>query len=168
MREWVPDDDRSVMGKKVTFTREEAHDWMWDRRPGFHWGKIPREVMERLDLTPLDKLIYSFFCSYGSIGTIARKSEVAGICCTTPKMVEVCITNLAKAGLLKINKRFYPDSKRQMASTYIAIVPPQRFTGKPTHPRFVENDISDIERQIRETFKFDDIELECEASRVQK
>ena len=143
-------DEVNEWGKRVHFTKEQLHEMMWDKLYNLRMFRIPREVMERIDLTSNDKIVYAFLKSF-PCGVKMKKTSIGGVCGLSTYAVASSLYNLEHAGLME-RKTFFDKRKRfSYPSYYRAITPPKRFSGKKI-PRFVNTKIDNIEKVIRNHF----------------
>lgn len=137
-----------IWGIGFGFTQNEAHDLMFDRLPDVREFVIPREVMERIDLPMSAKLIYGVLNAFPS-GCRWRQSEIAGLCGISTATLGTSLMVLEDRGLLKRERE--KKHNGNMPSAYYLIEQPSRFDHFQ-QPKFLSNDISNIEEELKSKF----------------
>lgn len=133
----------------------ECVDYMFSRCPTIDSISIPREVMDRADLTPSAKLLYGLVSRFKN-GMSMRKGEIAGLLGMSPWGVGSSRDALVKAGLITYKRRWITPT-HQMPAVYRAVPPQKRFEGYTHQPKFTKNKIYKIEDDINDYF--DEIKL---------
>lgn len=142
--------DTNVWGKRTHINKYQAHEFMLGRMPGIYQYTIPREVGERVDLTPTAKLIYGFLMSFKKPTLRLFYREIAGMCGLEISAVQTAVYDLVERGLIKKwNTKVTPTLH---GPTLYKIMPlPTRNRVQPI-PSIMKTNITNIEEKIRERF----------------
>lgn len=140
--------EADVWGCSYDYTPEEAHELMYDRLPDYREFILPREIMERLDLTPNAKLVYAVINAFPT-GRRWRMSEISGLTGLSCGNTAMALQLLEDR---KLMARERDDSwNGKLPSKYTVIKEPSRFDHHMM-PKFLQNDIGNIEDELKERF----------------
>lgn len=142
--------DTNVWGKRTRLTKAQAHEYMLGRMPNIHQYPIPREIGERIDITPTAKLIYGFLLSFNKPTLRLFYREIAGMCGLDISAVQTAIYDLVEYGYIKKwNTKITPTLH---GPTLYKIMPRATRNVKPQIPSIMKTNITNIEDKIRERF----------------
>ena len=141
-----------VWGRSQHYTVAQAHEWMYDRLPDLQEFTIPRQVLERLDLSMQAKIIYGVLAAFPRARRW-RYSEISGLTGICSQHVALGLALLEERGLMERER--YKQWNGRLPSKYKLTPEPTRFV-PGTPPRFLTSDISNIEEELKERFIFHD------------
>lgn len=142
--------DTNIWGKKTHITKEEAHEYMLGRMSGLYQYPIPRELAERVDMTPAAKLVYGFMASFRRPTLRLFYREIAGMCGLDIGTTKSAVYDLVEHGYLK--KWNYKIATNLHGPTLYKLMPKKSRNVKPEIPSIMKTDITNIEDKIRERF----------------
>lgn len=144
--------EADIWGYSKPIPAAYAADLMYDRLPDLKEITIPRDVFERTDLSPSAKLIYGLFAHYRA-WKYWRFSEISGLIGESTQHTARYLQELEDAGLLKCEKEelYAGKGRARLPHKYYCPVLHSRMD-TPTIPKFLTNDISNIEEELKERF----------------
>ena len=130
--------------------KEYAHQIIVDKFPNATYFSIPREVMDRLDLTPASKLVYGVIARYPRWVHL-RWIELAGLSGMSITSVQRALKLLQSKKLIEKKSSSFTASGRIFQQVlYKATPPPKRnYTKRPTT---IRNNIGLIVQDFKEYF----------------
>lgn len=138
------------------YKAKDATALMRERYPKLKTFTLLRDIIERPDCTPEEKIVYAVVCSI-SHSKRHRLYEIAGLC-----GLDILECDKAILGLYKKHLLFIEDREVIFGGAYMAYFVPRkiesRYKGRKKRvPTFLNNDISNIEALLRRRFNIERI-----------
>lgn len=140
----------NIWGKKTAMTKQEAHEFMLGRMPGLWEYGIPRELGERIDMTPTAKLVYGVLRAFRRPRLRLYLREIGGLCGLDTSATSSALYDLEAHDYIRIIPTYYTPTRR--GPSVIQLLPRPNKKRQQAIPSIMKTNITNIEDRIRARF----------------